>query len=112
MRDYIAKIHNNSVGTKKSICVKVSRAIIYDTFIFYLNNLYNLNFIKYYVVLISMINTICTTMWPNEVGYEPADPTVHPPPSELPRVGAFFSYRCLVFPKICPQRNACNFRDY
>ena len=32
------------------------------------------------------------------IGYEPADLTVHPPP-ELPRVGSFFSYRCLVFPK-------------
>ena len=32
------------------------------------------------------------------LGYEPADLTVHPPP-ELPRVGSFFSYRCLVFPK-------------
>ena len=31
------------------------------------------------------------------LGYEPADLTVHPP--ELPRVGSFFSYRCLVFPK-------------
>ena len=30
---------------------------IYDTFIFHLNNLGNLNFIKYYVMLISMINT-------------------------------------------------------
>ena len=32
------------------------------------------------------------------LGYEPADLTVHPSP-ELPRVGSFFSYRCLVFPK-------------
>ena len=32
------------------------------------------------------------------LGYEPADLTVHPPP-ELPRVGSFFSYRCLVFPQ-------------
>ena len=43
--------------------------------------------------------------------YEPADLTVHPPP-ELPRVGSFFSYRCLVFPKKCPQRKACAFRSY
>ena len=35
------------------------------------------------------------------VGYEPADLTVHPPPPELPRMGSFFSYRCLVFPKKC-----------
>ena len=31
------------------------------------------------------------------LGYEPADLTVHPPPPR--RVGSFFSYRCLVFPK-------------
>ena len=43
--------------------------------------------------------------------HEPADLTVHPPP-ELPRVGSFFSYRCLVFPKTCPQRKACAFRSY
>ena len=36
---------------------------------------------------------------------EPADLTVHPP-SELPTVGSCFSYRCLVFPKKCPQRKA------
>ena len=47
----------------------------------------------------------------NIIGYEPADLTVHPPP-ELPRVGSFFSYRCLVFPKKCPQRKACAFRSY
>ena len=41
-----------------------------------------------------------------KLGYEPADLTVHPPPPELPRVGSFFSYRCLVFPKKCPQRKA------
>ena len=35
-----------------------------------------------------------------------------PPPSELPRVGSFFSYRCLVFPKKCPQRKAWIFRSY
>ena len=40
------------------------------------------------------------------IGYEPADLTVHPPPPELPRVGSFFSYRFLVFPKKCPQRKA------
>ena len=34
------------------------------------------------------------------------------PPPELPRVGSFFSYRCLVFPKKCPQRKACAFRSY
>ena len=45
------------------------------------------------------------------IGYEPADLTVHPPP-ELPRVGSFFLYRCLVFPKKCPQRKACAFRSY
>ena len=45
---------------KKSICIIFSRAIIYDTFIFHLNNLGNLDFIKYYVMLISMINTAST----------------------------------------------------
>ena len=33
-------------------------------------------------------------------------------PPELPRVGSFFSYRCLVFPKKCPQRKARIFRSY
>ena len=46
------------------------------------------------------------------VGYEPADLTVHPPPPKLSRVGSFFSHRCLVFPKKCPQRKACTFRSY
>ena len=32
------------------------------------------------------------------IGYEPADLTVHAPP-ELPRMGSFFSPRCLVFQK-------------
>ena len=45
------------------------------------------------------------------VGYELANLTVHPPP-KLSRVGSFFSYRCLVFPKKCPQRKACTFRSY
>ena len=31
------------------------------------------------------------------------------PSPELQRVGSFFSYRCLVFPKKCPQRKACAF---
>ena len=43
---------------------------------------------------------------PYTIGNEPADLTVQPPPPELPRVGSFFSYRCLVFPKKCPQRKA------
>ena len=47
-----------------------------------------------------------------DIGYEPAYLTVHPPPPELPRVGSFFSYRCLVFPKKCPQRKACAFWSY
>ena len=70
MKDYAIKLHINSVGKKKLICIIFSRAILYyDTFIllsilkikkFHLNNLGNLNFIKYYVMLIStcMINTI------------------------------------------------------
>ena len=45
------------------------------------------------------------------IGYEPADLTVHPPP-KLSRLGSFFSYRCLVFPKKCPQRKACTFLSY
>ena len=39
------------------------------------------------------------------LGYEPADLKVHTLP-EMPRVGSFFSYKCLVFPKKCPQRKA------
>ena len=39
-------------------------------------------------------------------------PCTLPPPPELPRVGSFFSYRCLVFPKKCPQRKALIFRSY
>ena len=46
------------------------------------------------------------------IGYEPADLTVHPPPPKLSRVGSFFSYKCLVFPKKCPQRKACTFLRY
>ena len=48
----------------------------------------------------------CSKQLYSIIGYEPADLTVHPPPPELPRVGSFFSYRCLVFPKKCPQRKA------
>ena len=47
------------------------------------------------------------------IGYEPADLIVHPPPPEkLSRVGSFFSCRCLVFPKKCPQRKVCTFLSY
>ena len=54
-----------------------------------------------------------TVLYSTMVGYEPADLTVHsPPPPELSRVGSFFSYRCLVFPKKCPQRKACTFLSY
>ena len=60
MKDYAIKLHNNSVGTNKSVSIIFSRAITYNTFIFYLNNLGNLNFIKYYVMLMSMINTTST----------------------------------------------------
>ena len=61
MRDYAINTNKNSVGTKKSICIIFLRAIIiYDTFIFHVNNLGILNFIKYYVMLMSMINTTST----------------------------------------------------
>ena len=40
-----------------------------------------------------------THLQPEHLGYEPANLTVHPPPPKLLRVGSFFSYRCLVFPK-------------
>ena len=59
------------------------------------------------LLLMSLIWNVCILL-----GYEPADLTVHPPPPELPRVGSFFSYRCLVFPKKCPQRKACAFLNY
>ena len=39
------------------------------------------------------------------LGYEPADLKVHPPPRNA-EGGFIFSYRCLVFPKKCPQRKA------
>ena len=54
----------------------------------------------------------CRNYFDKEIGYEPADFTVHPPPPELPKVGSFFSHRCLVFPKKCPPRKACAFRSY
>ena len=43
-------------------------------------------------------NELLWQLW-KIIGYEPTDLTVHPPPLELSRVGSFFSYRCLVFPK-------------
>ena len=43
------------------------------------------------------------------IGYELADLTVHPPP-ELPRVGSFLSYRCLVFQKNVLKGKPENFR--
>ena len=46
------------------------------------------------LIILYMSSSFCATA---HIGYEPADLTVHPPP-ELPRVGSFFSYRCLVFP--------------
>ena len=61
-----------------------------------------------YVMELSIIYIAIADVY---ISYEPADLTVHPPP-ELPRVGSFFSYRCLVFPKKCPQRKACAFRSY
>ena len=46
------------------------------------------------------------------IGYEPADLTVHPPPPKRSRVGSFFSHRCLVPPKIFPQRKSGFCRRY
>ena len=63
-------------------------------------------------LILSYVILVCNMMLGfRAIGYEPGDLTVHPPP-ELPRVGPFFSYRCLVFPKKCPQRKACAFRIY
>ena len=46
------------------------------------------------------------------IGNEPTDLTVHPPPhSELPRVGSFFSYRCLVFPKKISSKESLNISE-
>ena len=45
----------------------------------------------------------------NYLVYEPADFTVHPP--ELPRVGLFFSYRCLVFPKNMSSKERLNISE-
>ena len=39
------------------------------------------------------------------IGYVPADLTVHPPPRTA-EGGFIFLYRCLVFPKKCPQMKA------
>ena len=40
-------------------------------------------------------------------------PCTPPPTKKKPsRMGSFFSYRYLVFPKKCPQREACTFRRY
>ena len=62
-------------------------------------------FYKCYIRVIEQ-GSVNVRLMLNNIGYEPADLTVHPPPPELPRVGSFFSYRCLVFPKKCPQRKA------
>ena len=47
----------------------------------------------------------------SDIGYEPTDLTVHPPPPELPRVGSFFSYRCLVFPKKMSSKESLCFSE-
>ena len=44
------------------------------------------------------------------LGYEPAALTVHPP--RTAEGGFIFLYRCLGFPKKCPRRKACDFRNY
>ena len=71
---------------------------------------------------ISVNNSICVTcdadyLFVNVklmllLGYEPADLTVHPPPPKRSRVGSFFSHRCLVPPKIFPQRKSGFCRRY
>ena len=45
------------------------------------------------------------------LGYEPADLTVHLPPKTI-EGELIFLYRCLVFPKKCPERKACTFLSY
>ena len=47
----------------------------------------------------------------NNIGYEPADLTVHPPPPELPRVGSFSPYRCLVFTNKMSSRESLCFSE-
>ena len=51
---------------------------------------------------------------PTLIGYEPADLTVHPPPKKKNDRGwvHFFSHRCLVSPKIFPQRKSGFCRRY
>ena len=61
MRVYIKNKYIIIQFVHQSIPIILSKAIIYYTFIFYLNNFGNLNFIKYYVVLISIINTTSTS---------------------------------------------------
>ena len=46
------------------------------------------------------------------LGYEPAGPTMHPPPPKRSRVGSFFSLRYLVLPKFFPQRKSGFCRRY
>ena len=58
MIDYTIKLQSNSVGTRNNIYIILSSAIIYDIFIFHLNSFDNINFMKYYVMLKSMIITL------------------------------------------------------
>ena len=46
------------------------------------------------------------------IGYEPAGPTMHPPPPKRSRVGSFFSHRYLVLPNFFPQRKSGFCRRY
>ena len=47
-----------------------------------------------------------------DIGYEPADLTVHPPPPPRTAEGGFiFSYRCLVFPKKMSSKESLCFSE-
>ena len=74
--------------------------------------LYNANE-NWYIILYDLFSRLCyiATCGPfcKDIGYEPADLTVHPP--ELPRVGSFFSYRCLVFPKKMSSKESLNISE-
>ena len=61
---------------------------------------------KCFINCFTLANGIMKGLILHGLGYEPADLTMHPPPPRTASVGSFFSYRCLVFPKKCPQRKA------
>ena len=55
---------------------------------------------------------LCLLNYTGHIGYEPADPTVHPPPQKRSMVGSFFSHWCLVPHKFFPQRKSGFCRRY